>query len=147
MTVVVNASVAVKWYVKEVHDEEAELLLNGAFDLHAPELAIPEFGNIIWKKCRNGQISNGDARKITEAFLNQNFTFHSHRKLLKSAFFGALATRQTVYDWSYLALAVSLSCKCVTADARFYKALEKTEMKRHLLWVEDLPEFCRNHSG
>ena len=67
MIVVVDASVAIKWYVDEIFDAEAELLLAGGFELQAPELLIPEFGNIIWKKNRSGQLPKDEAMTIIEA--------------------------------------------------------------------------------
>jgi predicted nucleic acid-binding protein len=138
MIVVADASVAVKWYVTENHTSEAEKLLDGAYELHAPELILPEFGSIIWKKLRRNDLSEREADQIINAFSRQNIRFHPHLSLLKAAFTGAQLSGQTVYDWSYLALAVSLSCRFVTADERFYKALENTPLKKHLIWVGDL---------
>ena len=137
-TVVVDASVAVKWYVPEVHTLEAEKLLNNTYEIHAPELMLPEFGNIVWKKVRKKDLTELEATQIIKAFGIQSIAFHSHQSLLKAAFTGALLSGQTVYDWSYLALAISLSCQFVTADERFYKALENTKLKKHLIWVGDV---------
>ena len=141
MMVVVDASVAVKWYVEEIHDSEAELFLVRDFQLHAPELAIPEFGSIIWKKCRSGSLVNRGALRIIHAFCNEDIVFHGQRSLLPGAVNGANATNQTVYDWTYLTLAVSLSCILVTADYRFYQALKETRFKQHLAWIEDVPKL------
>ena len=138
MIIVADASVAVKWYVNEIYTAEAEKLLDGSYEIHAPELIVPEFGSIIWKKDRRGDLIKTEATKIITAFGRQDITFHSHRLLPKSAFAGAQLSGQTVYDWSYLALAVSLFCEFVTADERFYKALEKTELKKHLIWIGDV---------
>lgn len=136
--IVVDASVAVKWYVQENYTTEAERLLDGSFDLRAPELMLPEFGNIIWKKFQRGDLTGSEADQIINAFGKQAITFHSHQSLLKASFTGAQLSGQTVYDWSYLALAVSLSCEFVTADERFYKALETTSLKKHLIWIGNL---------
>jgi len=136
--IVADASVAVKWYVTEMYTTEAEKLLDGSYEIHAPELILPEFGSIIWKKLRRGDLTAKEATQIIDVFSKQTITFHSHQPLLKSAFTGAQLSGQTVYDWSYLALAVSLSCEFVTADERFYKALEKTALKKHLVWIGDV---------
>lgn len=138
MIIVADASVAIKWYVNEVHTSEAEKLLDGTYEIHAPELVLPEFGSIVWKKTRRGDLTEQEARKIISSFSKQNIEFHSHQFLLQAAFAGAQASGQTVYDWSYLALAVSLSCEFITADERFYKALENTTLKKHLVWIEDI---------
>src|SRR5687767_7685205 len=138
MIAVVDASVMIKWYVQENYTAEAEKLLDSPYDLHAPELVLPEFGNIIWKKLRRNDLTEQEANQIISAFGQQSITFHSHASLLKAAFTGAQLSGQTVYDWSYLALAVSLSCEFVTADERFYNALETTSLKKHLIWVGNL---------
>lgn len=136
--IVADASVAVKWYVTEIYTAEAEKLLDGSREIHAPELILPEFGSIIWKKIRRGDLTAKEAARIIDAFGKQSITFHSHQSLLKPAFDGAQLSGQTVDDWSYLALAISLSCEFVTADEKFYRALEKTALKKHLIWVGDV---------
>lgn len=138
MIIVADASVAVKWYVAEIYTPEAEKLLDGLYEIHAPELILPEFGSIIWKKVRRRDLTEKEATQIINAFSRQSITFHSHQSLLRAAFAGAQLSGQTVYDWSYLALAVSLSCEFVTADERFYKSLENTTLKNHLIWIGDV---------
>lgn len=138
MIVVADASVAVKWYVPEIYTSEAEKLLNGSYEIHAPELILPEFGSIVWKKVRGKDLTEPEATRIIDAFGKQNILFHSHRTLLNAAFAGAQASGQTVYDWSYLALAISLSCEFITADERFYNALKNTRLKKHLVWIGDI---------
>ncbi len=136
---VVDASTAIKWYVPESHSAEAQLLLDAKkFQLHAPELIWAEFGSIVWKKFRRGQITDFEAKQITAEFLKVGIQTHRHGALLNAALYGAMQTGQTVYDWSYLALAVSLNCQMVTADEKFYQALETTKLKLHLIFVGDL---------
>jgi predicted nucleic acid-binding protein len=106
-------------------------------ELHAPELILPEFGNIAWKKVARREITEKEGQRIVSEFSKTNLILHSHASIIKSAFTGAMMTNQTVYDWTYLALALSLGCEFVTADERFYKALEKTKLKKHLLWIGD----------
>ena len=60
----VDASTTVKWYVPENHSDEAELLLNPQHEIFAPELIIPELGNIIWKKVRRGELTEAEGNKI-----------------------------------------------------------------------------------
>jgi predicted nucleic acid-binding protein len=47
---VVDASVAVKWFVPEPHTQAALRFLNGDHQLMAPDLLVPEIGNTLWKK-------------------------------------------------------------------------------------------------
>ena len=138
MIKVVDASTAIKWFVPETNDAEAKLLLDAnKYELHAPELLTVEFGSIVWKKFRRGQLTETEAKQITNDFLRFRIQTHSHNLLL-AALNGALQTGLTVYDWSYLALAVSLDCEMVTADEKFYRALETTNLKRHLLFIADV---------
>jgi predicted nucleic acid-binding protein len=135
---VVDASVAVKWYVPEVFEVEASRLLDIDAELHAPELIIPEFSSIIWEKIRQKEITENQGQRIVNAFLKTDMKLHSHRKLMRSAFTGAAISGQTVYDWTYLSLAMSLSCEFVTADERFYNALRSTSLVKHLAWIGDI---------
>lgn len=137
MNYVVDASCAIKWYVPEIYEQEATRLLKGKHRLHVPELILPEFSNIIWKKVRRGELTEAEGERIITTFARKRLIVHSHQRIIKSAYTGAVTTGQTVYDWTYLALAISLSCEFVTADEKFYKALEMTPFKTNLRWVGD----------
>lgn len=138
MIVVVDASIAIKWYVDEVHTSDAEQLIDGRFELHAPELILSEFGNILWKKCRNDDLDEIVAMSAIASIGSQSINLHSHAALLRPAFVGAQETGQSVYDWTYLALAISLDCKFVTADRKFYIGLRKTKFRERTVWVENI---------
>ena len=138
MMAVVDASVAIKWYTPESHALQAEKLLSDVYELHAPELLLPEFGNIIWKKERRGEIDLQAANSIIDAFQKVPMVLHSHRSLLPNAFAGATASGSTVYDWTYLALALSLNCPFVTADEKFYTAVSSRVKGQNILWIDDL---------
>lgn len=98
MRYVVDASVSVKWYIPEIYEQEAARLLNGKHDFHAPELILPEFSNIIWKKTRKQETTIQEGRKIVSAFSQTRLTLHSHKNFINAAYFGAEQTGQTVYD-------------------------------------------------
>ena len=138
MNCVIDASVAVKWYVPEVFEQEATRLRKTGGIFHAPELILPEFGNIIWKKVIRKELTDTEGYRIINAFAAEKLVLHSHQTTLISAYTGADTTGQTVYDWTYLALAIALSYPFVTADEKFYKALAPTPLKAHLLWLGDI---------
>lgn len=54
MQYVIDASVAVKWFLPELHSDKAEVLLKGflteGLSLTAPDLLVPEVGNTLWKR-------------------------------------------------------------------------------------------------
>lgn len=135
---VVDASIAVKWFVPEVHSEHALRLLRKRFDLQAPELIQAEFGNILWKKCRAGEFDRTTAGGILDSFRRAPLVIHPHGAILKLAWEIAVKHRQTFYDSLYLALAMAEKARMVTADRRFCDALARTPAGRHLLWIEDV---------
>ena len=57
MTWVVDASVAVKWFVEEVRSTAARTVLSSGAPIIAPDLIIPETCNTAWKKVRRAEIS------------------------------------------------------------------------------------------
>lgn len=122
MTLVVDASVAVKWFVREELTDEAYRLLRSGEDLTAPELVVAEVTNIAWKKLIRNQITPGHAATVATGMR------YSDIRLLPSAAFNerALEMARTlnhpVYDCLYLACAEETDAAVITADRRFYRA-------------------------
>ena len=138
---VVDAGVAIKWYVPEIHEADAKRFLNSAWNLHVPELFYPEFGNILWKKARllkTPEITEVEGREILNLLLGVALTVHPMGPLLTTAFKLAVsAARATVYDSCYLVLAKALNCRLVTADRVFFDSLKSGPFGSHLVWVAD----------
>src|SRR5687768_14730384 len=99
---VVDASVACKWFVPEVHSEAATRLLETEIALCAPDLIFPEFGNILWKKVRRGEITRDEAAEILAAFSAIPLDIHPSAVLLAGAFELAVELDRSVYDSLYL---------------------------------------------
>jgi len=137
---VVDASVAVKWFVDEVHAEAARRLLADVYALYAPDLLWPECGNILWKKVRQGELTAQEARLIREGLELQPLHIAPSYLLLEPALEIALDTGRTVYDSCYLALAMLTESQLVTADQRLFNALRRTDYAPYLVWVAELPE-------
>src|ERR1041385_4514812 len=135
--VVVDASVAVKWFVPEIHSAAAARLLDAELALCAPDLIGPEFGNMLWKKVRRGEISRKEADEIMIAFTTLPFEIRPSAVLLTSAFELAIELNRTVYDSLYLALAMAEDCVLVTADAKLHATLVASSLAAHVQWVED----------
>ena len=134
---VVDASVAVKWFVPEIHSEAAVRLLDAEIALYAPDLISPEFGNILWKKVRRREIGRDEADEIMIAFARLPFEVRPSAVLLPSAFELAIELDRTVYDSLYLALAVAEECAVITADAKLHAAIVASGLAPHVQWVED----------
>jgi predicted nucleic acid-binding protein len=137
---VVDASVAVKWYVPESLTAEALRVRDGSAPLHAPDFLHVEVGNILWKKLKQGAL----ARAVADAILSDLtgltiLTRHPTGPLVSPAFDLADQTGRTVYDCLYLALAVQLGGQMVTADERLVNALAGTPWARHIVKLQDVP--------
>ena len=130
--VVVDSSVAVKWFVPEVLSEEAAHLLDGSFELITPDLLFAEFGNVLWKKVTRGEIQRGEAGDILAALDAVPLVVVSSSRLVAAALEIAVAYERTVYDALYLALAVARDCTFITADDRLARALSGGPLSRHV---------------
>jgi predicted nucleic acid-binding protein len=136
--VVIDASVAVKWFVPEQHSTEAREFLDQRFRRHVPVHLYPEVGQTVWKKVyQRGEIAIDDGREILRDLLLLNLEVHPGTPLLAAAFDIAVAIGRTVYDSLYLALATGLGCKFVTADRKLYKAVQGSPFATDLHWVAD----------
>lgn len=134
---VVDASVAIKWFIPEIHSVAAGRLLDSQIYVLAPDLIGPELGNTIWKKMRRDEISREEASAIIAAFERVGLEIHPSGVLLASAFQLAVALGRTVYDSLYLALAIAQDCTLITADKKFHSAVSGSPLASHIRWIED----------
>jgi len=132
---VVDASVIAKWFVPERHSDDAARLLDDQHELASPDLMWAEIGNVLGKKSRAGQVTGREAARIIRALDDFPVTVFPSRLVLEGALEIALGTGRSVYDSVYLALAIALDCRLVTADERFANALADGPLGRHVLWV------------
>jgi len=137
---VVDASVAVKWFVPEVHAAEARQWRNGPDELHTPAFFFDlEIANILWKKVLRAEITRADADLILGQLPALPLTRHPEPPLLTSAFDLADRTQRTVYDCIYLALAIQLGGRMLTADQKLCNSLAGTPWASNICWVANLP--------
>lgn len=138
--VVVDTSVAVKWFVPEIHAEAAGRLLESDVVFCAPDLIGPELANAIWQKVRRGDLTREEADEILATFDGLAIEMVPSKGLLAPAFKIAAMLDRTVYDSLFVALAVVQDCPLVTADRKFHSAvLTSATLAPHVRWVEDEP--------
>ena len=131
-TLVVDASVAAKWFFEEDHSDAAIRLISPRRRLLAPDLIWAEVGNVIWKRARRNEITEDDARGIIADLLRMPLEITSTATHLPLAIELAMSTGRTVYDSLYLALAIERRCRLITADDRLLKSLAATPLARHI---------------
>jgi|SRR3972149_5142522 len=131
-TVVVDASVAAKWFFPEEHSEAALRLISRRYQLIAPDLLAAEFGNLTWNRIRRRELTDEDGALLILDFLRLPVTLISSSPLLPSALDLALDTGSTVYDCLYLALALNRDAVLITADERFVNTLADSLLAKHI---------------
>ncbi|WP_447974452.1 type II toxin-antitoxin system VapC family toxin [Nitrospira sp. Kam-Ns4a] len=136
---VVDASVAIKWFIPERFSEAAQRLRQPGLRLSVPAFFWLEIGNVLVKKIRRGELAREEGDYILKELRHLPLQRHADERLLRPAYALALQTRRSLYDCLYLALAEALDGSLVTADRKFYSAVTKEEQGRRLLWVEDIP--------
>jgi predicted nucleic acid-binding protein len=136
LPLVVDASVAVKWFVEEELSSEARRLLRPDLELVAPDFILTEAANVLLKKVRRGEMP---AEVVEEALdlLNIFALLSRSVALVPAAFTVAKEYGRSVYDALYVAMALQEGCQIVTADKRLYKALREV-LPGSLLWIEDV---------
>ena len=132
---VVDASVAVKWYLPEEHSQQATTLLAPDSTLWAPDLIYVEVGNVFWKRVQRGELDHERARMFLSDFLTSPLRIEDSPLLLEKAWDIATRHGRSVYDSLYLALADKLGVTMVTADLRLCNAMQGTALEQNLVWV------------
>ncbi len=138
MLVVVDASIAAKWFFIEEYSEIALRLLDNPFELHAPDLLFIELDSILSKRFRRNEISSGEAFDIHDEIYSMSIQTYHTLNLGERAFEMALETRASIYDCIYLSLAELLECRMVTADHKLFRALDNGPLCDFMLWIKDL---------
>ena len=136
---VVDSSVVVKWFVPEVYEAEALRVRDGGTPMHAPNFLDVEVGNILWKKVVRSELTRAAADDVLAQLPRQAITRHDSAGFLNEAFEIACRTGRTVYDCLYLALAVQLGGRMVTADEKFVNSLAATPWAASVLRLQDVP--------
>jgi len=128
-TLVIDASIAVKWVVEEDGTSEA-LTLRRRAKVIAPELLVAECANILWKKVQRDELSNDEALLAARLLQAADIEFLPTRSLLEVATEIAIELNHAAYDCLYLALAAERDCRFVTADESFVRKLSEGHRRR-----------------
>lgn len=116
MTWVVDASVAVKWFVEEVRSAAARKVLASGQPIIAPDLIIPETCNTAWKKLRRGEITREQGEAMMGALPLSFDRLAPTAPLSARALELARRFDHAAYDCFYVALAEAESAVLVTDD-------------------------------
>lgn len=117
-SLIVDASVAIKWFVAEEDSELAQRVLVAPVELWAPDLLRLEIANGMWKNWRKQLASTQQVRGAIAALDRTIGAWHDSASLLDAAMNLALALNHGIYDCTYLALAQASAVPVITADKR-----------------------------
>jgi predicted nucleic acid-binding protein len=127
---VVDTSVAVKFYLPEKGSESAEVLLEasgaGALDLIAPSTILAEGHNAIYRQARRGDITPEDAHAAWADLFHAPVYTYAPEDLIERADALYHESGALIYDALFLALAEETDTVMVTDDGRLLRTIEGT---------------------
>ena len=128
MTVVVDASLALKWVLQEVHTEHGlELWDRWQVDVEwivAPSIFRAEVANALHQQMRRGYLSRTDSGEILNSLIPLVAIRESTDLYLRALSLASQLGLGSVYDALYLALAVDEGCEIWTADERLVHSVQ-----------------------
>ena len=134
---VVDASVALKWFKQEPDSDLAEAVAT-ADTLTAPDLLLAELANACWLAARAGLLLPSQLADVPRAVRGYVATLAPLESLTSRAIAIARALDHPAYDCFYLALAEREATTLVAADRRLIKRVAGTPWAAH---VRDLASF------
>jgi predicted nucleic acid-binding protein len=140
---VIDTSVAVKWYIPEVHSIEAKGYLKSGLDRHAPDYLPAEAASVVLKRIRSRDVklrlTRDEGRMVLAAVAVSPIQFHHSQPLIEPAFALAEEVGASLYDGLFLALALQLQGQLVTADKKLLKKIQQSRHSAFARWVEAAP--------
>ena len=125
-TYIVDASVAIKWFVEEELRDRAVSFFDGVkkgkIKAVVPTLFFTEMSNICWKKSLKKDLTYHQASEILKDIRQMPLKRYEDYELFDVAFGNALQFGITVYDAMYVSLAEIYAVPLVTADDALIKA-------------------------
>lgn len=131
-TPVIDACVAIKWFLPEENYKKAGEILSSQNRLLAPDLFQIEMDSIISKKVRQRLIETDDAYRIYEEIRNFPIQTIPYSLICKLALDLSVALPITQYDACYLAVAIEYDEKVISADMRFVRGMKGTPFEEYV---------------
>jgi len=130
--VVLDASVAVKWFLPEIYQSESFEVLKSNSVIIAPSFLKVEFDSILSKWCRSGRLEYERAEEVRSVFNKIKIYFVDLEDIADISFEVSAKLPVTYYDALYLCTAKLYECKMVTFDRKFYKSVKDSEFETYV---------------
>jgi predicted nucleic acid-binding protein len=134
---VVDANIATKWFVDQVHSDIAERVQASELPLLAPQLLISEVTDALRKHVRVGDVSLEQARAALTSLPRWFSEIVPMEGLAIPALAMARKLEHSAYDCFYLALAENRSARLVTADTQLINRVARTKYKNRVIHLSD----------
>jgi predicted nucleic acid-binding protein len=139
VTLVIDASVALKWFLEEDGTHQAAAILAGSDLLIAPDLTVAEVCNAGWKAVRAGMMQPAQHDHAASRLALAFDELLPLAPLAESAVALSRALGHPVYDCFYLVLAEQRAATMVTADRRLLSRLAGTQWQQRTVDLRSLP--------
>ncbi len=130
MTIVVDASVALRWCFQLNKSDRAEKLLRSDHHLIAPDLVIAEITNAAWKFVIFDKMAAETAAAAVRQIVKAFEELVPVSALRDRALAIAVELQHPAYDCFYLALAERSTSRLVTADERLIRRCAGTPFRK-----------------
>ena len=128
MTIVADASLAVKWVLEEEHSDTAVALrtrwVQSGELITAPPIFRPEVTNVLHRRVRHGEFDRREARDMLDTLIPGVAIVEPTGLYGRALTLAGELMQTSTYDALYLALAELQGCEVWTADLRFVRAVQ-----------------------
>ena len=129
MNLVIDASVACKWFFEENLSAEARALAESDAVFFAPDMILAECANAAWRRVSSGTVPEEQAQAFLESLPQWFESLAPSVQLNETAFEMACVLGHPVYDCQYLALAEREEIRMITADSVFVDRVHRSRWK------------------
>ena len=127
---VIDASVAVKWFVSEEASDKADEVSASDYTLLAPRLIMTEVANALARKAMQELITPREAAEYVRTLPQFLAGLIDVDDLIEPALRNACSYRHPIYDFIYLEAARRRDTKVLTADQKFIAKIRGTELAK-----------------
>ncbi|MGN8224712.1 type II toxin-antitoxin system VapC family toxin [Gracilimonas sp. BCB1] len=131
-SLVIDASVALKWVINEAQSDEALNLLDQLDSIVCPEIFFIEIDAVLTKRVRMRELTGAEAKKKKGYIRRLPCQLISTNKIEDEAFELSTIFNLSYYDALYLVTSIQYERVLYTADIRFFNAVQNTLYKDNI---------------
>jgi predicted nucleic acid-binding protein len=134
---VIDASVAVKWFVLEDGTDKAGEVLKSDRALLAPRLIVTEVANALARKSHQNLVTPREASEYVGVLPRFVAKLIDVDDLIETALEHSCSYRHPIYDFIYLEAARRSDTQLLTADGRFIARIDGTPLAKHVVSLSE----------